>query len=109
MGVDAKNNTSPITPDNGEFVIIPGTYNNWTQVNYYWNSKTGYGGFLVDMGSYDNSTSVYYIDDVSCVPAGASAIEDELTGTITRFELYQNYPNPFNPNTKIKFAVPKKI
>ena len=108
MGVDAKNNATPITPDNGEFVITPGTYNNWTQVNYYWNSKSDYGGFLVDMGSYDNSTSVYYIDDVSCLPAGATAIEDGWTGTITQFELFQNYPNPFNPNTTIRFAVPEK-
>lgn len=60
LGIDSKNNKPPITADNGEFIITPGTYNSWTKVEYYWNSGSGNSEFSIDIGSYTDEGGVYY-------------------------------------------------
>ncbi len=40
--------------------------------------------------------------------ATAIANKNGNENIIKNYRLYQNYPNPFNPNTRIKFALPKK-
>jgi PKD repeat protein len=37
---------------------------------------------------------------------GATAADDEVSQTPTKFSLAQNYPNPFNPTTTIRFELP---
>ena len=73
LGIDSKNNTTPITPDDGEFIITPANYNIWTKVTYYWNSGSGNSEFSIDIGSYTSAGGVYYLDDFSIVPAGSSS------------------------------------
>ena len=106
LGVDSKNNSAPITADNGEFVITPGTYDNWTKVTYYWNSSDYYR-HVIDLGSYAGGTSaVYYLDNFSIVPSTTVSVADSNPGTPYTFAMHQNYPNPFNPSTKISFSIP---
>ena len=37
-----------------------------------------------------------------------TGVNDEITETPEKFELYQNYPNPFNPETIIKYQLASK-
>lgn len=104
LGVDNRNNTGPIRADDGEFVLGAQNYNDWTKVVYYWNSGSGYTDYKIDIGSYSAPPStVYYIDDLSIVPASAVGVEELDEGIPSTFTLYQNYPNPFNPETTIRF------
>ncbi len=52
-----------------------------------------------------NAGSYALIDDLSF--SGTVGVNDHVTNTLKKFELYQNYPNPFNPSTNISYNINK--
>ncbi len=79
------------------------------------NSRTDYT--FTDTSVVNSSTYFYRLADrsrsgkityhsVISATAGVPMQEDEVPGA---FALLQNYPNPFNPQTKINYALPKRV
>ncbi len=52
-----------------------------------------------------NAGSFALIDDLEF--SGTVGVNDHVTNTVQKFELYQNYPNPFNPSTNISYSTIK--
>jgi len=55
----------------------------------------------VDQTLAGSDTSMNHM--VTVTPA--SAVEEQISGTPTEYELSQNFPNPFNPSTNFTFAL----
>ena len=74
LGIDSLNNTSVIDPDTGRIVITQDVFQNWSRINYYFNSGQDYTGYLLkfEEATSGNSLTVY-LDDFTILPVAGQA------------------------------------
>ncbi len=74
LGVDTLNNTTFTDPDTGRIVIIQDFFQNWSRINYYFNSGQDYTGYLLkfEEATSGNSQTVY-LDDFTILPVPGQA------------------------------------
>jgi hypothetical protein len=66
LGIDSLNNTATIDPDSGRIKITQNFFQNWTRINYYFNSGQDYTGYLLRFEEATEGISqTLHLDDFS--------------------------------------------
>jgi hypothetical protein len=74
LGIDTLNNTSVIDPDSGRIVIIQDLFQNWSRINYYFNSGQDYTSYLFKFEEATSGNSLtLFLDDFSILPVPGQA------------------------------------
>ena len=74
LGIDSLNNTGVTDSANGKIIITQAFFQNWSRINYYFNSGQGYTGYLLkfEEATSGNSQTVY-LDDFTILPVPGQA------------------------------------
>ena len=69
LGIDSSNNSAIVDPDSGRIKITQDFFQNWTRINYFFNSGENYTGYLlrIEEASSGNSLTLH-LDDFACSP-----------------------------------------
>ncbi|MCX6166351.1 MAG: T9SS type A sorting domain-containing protein [Ignavibacteriae bacterium] len=106
--------TSPLVYNGSSNLLIEICYDNSSYTSYSPVYATASSG--TTWGYYtDNTTGCTMTSgaaqtsrpNISLFFTPATGVNNQMTGTPTKYDLKQNYPNPFNPVTKINYELPK--
>jgi len=69
LGIDSLNSNALFEPDSGRIIFIQEFFQNWTRINYYFNSGQDYTGYLLrfEEATSGNSQTIY-LDDFVILP-----------------------------------------
>jgi hypothetical protein len=74
LGIDSLNSTATIDPDSGRINIIRDFFQNWTRINYYFNSGQDYTGYLLRFEEACSGNSLtLHMDDFAILPVPGQA------------------------------------
>lgn len=69
LGIDSLNNTATIDPDSGRAIITQEYFQNWTRINYYFNSGQDYTGHILKFEEATSGISLtFHLDDFVITP-----------------------------------------
>jgi hypothetical protein len=75
LGIDSLNNTSIIDPDSGRIKIVQNFFQNWTRINYFFNSGENYTGYMLKFEEASSGNSLtLHLDDFAILPVPGQAI-----------------------------------
>jgi len=75
LGIDSLNNTAITDADSGRLLITQASFQNWTRINYFFNSGQDYTGYLLKFEEATDGNSItLYIDDFAILPVPGQAI-----------------------------------
>jgi hypothetical protein len=74
LGIDSLNSTTITEPDSGRIIITQGFFQNWTRINYYFNSGQDYTGYFLKFEeAADGNSITVHLDDFSILPVPGQA------------------------------------
>ena len=74
LGIDSLNNTALADPDSGRIIITQVAFQNWTRINYFFNSGQNFTGYLLKFDeAADGNSATVYLDDFSILPVPGQA------------------------------------
>ena len=74
LGIDSLNDATSTDPDSGRIIITQDFFQNWTRINYYFNSGQDYTGYLLKFEEATSGNShTIHIDDFAILPVPGQA------------------------------------
>ncbi|MBE0573272.1 MAG: T9SS type A sorting domain-containing protein [Ignavibacteriaceae bacterium] len=74
LGIDSLNNTAITDPDSGRIIITQAFFQNWTRINYFFNSGQDYTGYLLKFEEATEGNSLtLHMDNFAILPVPGQA------------------------------------
>lgn len=74
LGIDSLNNTASTDPDSGRLIVTQASFQNWTRINYFFNSGQDYTEYLLRFAeATDGNSLTLYMDDFAILPMPGQA------------------------------------